>query len=212
MNQRQNRLSFSLRDLIWFMLVTALAVGFVRERATVQVLKTANQRLESELKTSQTLASVLTDMYRVTNYEAGPSTANGRPLYLNKRLDSYDIMRLLLSKSNCVILGEIEEEPGIMMAHEAASHFSAQLKVRILDIAKGEGLPIGELICIHIDSVPDLFPKKGEKKVFLVGPANLKDLRTLATDDIRFCVEPASLFAEFKREADEMRRTPVYSP
>jgi hypothetical protein len=212
MSQRQNRLSFSLRDLIWFTLVAALAVGFVLERANLQVLTTANQRLESELKTHQKLASVLNDMYRVTNYEAGPSTANGWPLYANKRVDSYDIIRLLLSKSDCVILGETEEEAGVMMAHEAGSHYSTRLKVRILDVAKGEGLPIGELVDIHIDCVPDVFPKKGQKKVFFVTPANLKDLHTLATNDIRFCVLPASLFSEFKSEADQMRKAPRYLP
>jgi hypothetical protein len=154
MSQQHNRFTFSLRDLIWFTLVAALAIGFVRERASVKVHGSANERLESELRTNQKLVSVLTDMYRVTNYEAGQSTANGRPLYLNRRLDSYDVVRLLLSKSDCVILGEVEEERGIMQAHEAASHYSTELKVRILDVAKGEGLPIGELIELHIDCVP----------------------------------------------------------
>ena len=213
MSQRNNYFAFSIRDLIWLMLVVALVVCLFRDRGRLQVLGTAIRGLESELKTTQKLASVLNDMYRVTNYEVGTGAANGWPPgYSSKRLDSYDIIRLLLSKSDCVILGEVTDEPGVMMAHEAGTHYSMRLKVRIIGVAKGEGLPVGEQIDVHIDCIPDLFPRKGEKKVFLVGPANLEELHTLATDDIRFCVQPASLFTEFKHKADEMRNAPRQFP
>jgi len=118
--------------------------------------------------------------------------------------ESYEIMRRLLSNAELVILGDVESVGG-GIAHEAHSHISMECRIKIIDLIQGKS-PTSKTILAYVDILSDhpAFPKKGDKRVFLLRPDNRDDPKYFSTDDIRFCIQPASMARELKILASEM--------
>jgi hypothetical protein len=165
-------MKFSIRDIIWLTAVVALSLCWYRERSESRILASEKAKTESELATAKTLGSVLFDVFRIHDYKesySAPGThlSGAYPRALQPKtplLTGDDVLRVLLSKDDCVFLGEVVDDSGDYTAHEAGSHISSDRKVRIIDVAKGKGLPVGEQITLEVDMrSTHPWPKKGDQ-------------------------------------------------
>ena len=119
---------------------------------------------------------------------------------------SREIMRLLLSNADLVIVGEIENVRSAT-AREAASHWDWNCQVRVLEVIQGQP-PQGTSVRAGIDIVKDhpFTPQKGDKRILFLRKMGSGNEPYFVTTDIRFGVQPAILAAEFKQMAIEMKR------
>jgi hypothetical protein len=122
---------------------------------------------------------------------------------------SYDVLRLLISNAELVVLAEVEGEGIGGLAHEAGTRVSYVYNLRIAEVLKGTAPPT-KLIDVDVDLISD-HPyqplKKGDKRVFFIKKRRTEgDVPYWRTDDVRFSVQPPSLANEIKRlEVDRSR-------
>jgi len=120
---------------------------------------------------------------------------------------SYDVMRLLLSNADLVILGEVEDERG-GFSREGGTHVANICEIRIIEVLKGTP-PSVQAIDVLVDLITDspFQPKKGDRRVFFLKKRQSpREMPDWMTDDIRFGVQPKSMAAELKSLVDDMRR------
>lgn len=120
---------------------------------------------------------------------------------------SNDIMHLLLSSADLVVLAEIEDV-GNGLVREANTHVSWSCKIRVLQVLKGKP-PRNNLIpaAIDIRTGHPFTPRKGDRRVFFLQESGLIADPLYACADIRFGVQPECLAMELKRLADEDARS-----
>jgi len=208
----------SIRDIIWLTVVVALGVCVYQERFALRRASMEMKTLYRELQTAKAQVVSRDEMLErqrrayVTQLHMWSDTVRLKVPPIDDHF-SYDAMRLFFSNADCVILGQVEDEPREMTEHEAGKHMSGDYTVRIVDIAKGSALLVGKRVTLDVDLLSDhpLRPRQGDKRTFFLNLKQLNDFNNFATTDIRFAVEPASMFYELKRLADE-RREKVGSP
>ena len=122
---------------------------------------------------------------------------------------SRDVMRLLLSKpQQIVILGQVEEV-GQGMSHEGGTHYSLFCKIKVIEVLKGKAPPTDTIQAdIDLIAAHPIRPEKGERRVFFLGLTG--GVPKYGTYDFRFGVQPASMARELKRMAEEMEAERIH--
>lgn len=115
-----------------------------------------------------------------------------------------DVMRLLLTNADVVILGEIESV-GNGLVREANSHVVWACKIRVHTVIKGQATTTTPIrVSIDISTDNPLTPKDGDKRVFFLKEVGYVAKPDYISSDIRFSVQPASMALVLKQLAREL--------